>query len=297
MVEVQFISFSFWILSFMVSAQVVPSCCGTFGYELLAARLESLENVAMQSKLKFTEDIQSLRSDLQTLTTNVQNVAWTKMEGKSGGIVSHEEGRVSSNVGSDPPRACDEILSRKSAPYLLDIFRVFQNRYNGAVDFYRSWKEYKDGFGSLDGEFWLGLEKLHQITYSDHYELAILMEDFHGETAFARYSNFAIGGEAELYNLIKLGTYSGSANDSLIYHNKGKFSTFDNDNDENPTSCAMTYFGAWWYKSCHTSNLNSRYVRAGSNIEANKMIVWRKWKGDLHTLKKTRMMIRRLQSK
>lgn len=123
------------------------------------------------------------------------------------------------------------------------------------------------------------------------------MEDFHGETAFARYSNFAIGGEAELYNLIKLGAYSGSANDSLIYHNKAKFSTFDNDNDENPTSCAMTYFGAWWYKSCHTSNLNSRYVRAGSNIEANKMIVWRKWKGDLHTLKKTRMMIRRLQSK
>ncbi|XP_058460492.1 microfibril-associated glycoprotein 4-like [Malaya genurostris] len=314
MAEIHIVTISCWLLLFTVSAQVVPSCCGTFGYELLVARLESLENIAVNLKLKFTEDTQGLRSDLQTLTTNIQSATWNKFEGKTKSAV---EGRVSSNTGKDLPRACDEILSRKSAPYYVDIFRgiqppfevycdqefegggwlVFQNRYNGAVDFYRSWKEYKDGFGSLDGEFWLGLEKLHQITYSDHYELAIVIEDFLGESAFARYSTFAIGGEVEMYNLIKLGTYSGSANDSLIYHAKGKFSTFDNDNDENPTSCAMTYFGAWWYKSCHTSNLNSRYIPAGAMVEANKMIVWRKWKGDLHTLKKTRMMIRRIQSK
>ncbi|XP_058830484.1 microfibril-associated glycoprotein 4-like isoform X2 [Topomyia yanbarensis] len=313
MVEAQILTFACWLVLLTVS-HVVPSCCSTFGYELLAARLESLENVALNSKLKFTEDTQSLRSDLQTLTTNIQSVAWNKFDGKTR---SAAEGRVSSTTGTEHPRSCDQILTRKSAPYYVDIFRgilppfevycdqefegggwlVFQNRYNGAVDFYRSWREYKEGFGSLDGEFWLGLEKLHQITYSDHYELAIVMEDFHGETAYARYSSFAIGGEAEMYNLIKLGTYSGSANDSLIYHAKAKFSTFDSDNDENPTSCAMTFFGAWWYKSCHTSNLNSRFVPPGSNLEANKMIVWRKWKGDLHTLKKTRMMIRRIQGK
>lgn len=40
---------------------------------------------------------------------------------------------------------------------------VFQNRFDGGVDFYRSWDEYRHGFGTLDGEFWLGLEKLHQV--------------------------------------------------------------------------------------------------------------------------------------
>jgi hypothetical protein len=33
---------------------------------------------------------------------------------------------------------------------------VFQYRFNGSVDFYRNFSDYERGFGSLDGEFWLG---------------------------------------------------------------------------------------------------------------------------------------------
>ncbi|XP_060591727.1 ficolin-1-like, partial [Ruditapes philippinarum] len=32
---------------------------------------------------------------------------------------------------------------------------VFQNRFDGSVDFYRNSTEYENGFGSLDKEFWL----------------------------------------------------------------------------------------------------------------------------------------------
>jgi len=32
---------------------------------------------------------------------------------------------------------------------------VIQRRNGGSVDFYRTWKDYKEGFGSLE-EFWLG---------------------------------------------------------------------------------------------------------------------------------------------
>ncbi|CAG2231682.1 unnamed protein product [Mytilus edulis] len=33
---------------------------------------------------------------------------------------------------------------------------VLQRIINGTIDFYRGWSDYKDGFGNLESEFWLG---------------------------------------------------------------------------------------------------------------------------------------------
>ena len=41
--------------------------------------------------------------------------------------------------------------------------------------------------------------------------------------------------------------YSGTAGDSLDYHNGRKFSTRDRDNDKDSGSCAQIYKGAWWF--------------------------------------------------
>ena len=41
---------------------------------------------------------------------------------------------------------------------------MVQQRYDGSVNFNRSWADYKEGFGSLNGEFWLGNEVLHKLT-------------------------------------------------------------------------------------------------------------------------------------
>ena len=86
---------------------------------------------------------------------------------------------------------------------------VFQKRQDGSVDFYRPWDDYKRGFGNLNGEFWLGLDKIHRLTVSGSYKLRVDLEDLQGSTAFAEYSSFAVTSERVKYQL-SLGSYSGT---------------------------------------------------------------------------------------
>ena len=85
---------------------------------------------------------------------------------------------------------------------------VFQKRRDGSVDFYRPWDDYKRGFGNLNGEFWLGLDKINRLTVSGRYKLRVDLEDLQGSTAFAEYSSFAVTSERTKYQL-SLGSYSG----------------------------------------------------------------------------------------
>ncbi|XP_052814449.1 ficolin-3-like [Mya arenaria] len=137
---------------------------------------------------------------------------------------------------------------------------VIQRRINGSTDFYRGWEEYKAGFGNLMGEFWLGNEYIHQLTASGNRELRVELEDEDGQKAFAHYSHFQVLSEEKGYQLNVSG-YTGTAGDSLSYHDGMKFSTFDKDNDLRKGNCAIDYEGAWWYKSCVNSNLNGKYGR------------------------------------
>lgn len=138
---------------------------------------------------------------------------------------------------------------------------VIQNRLNGSVDFYRGWKEYKNGFGNLNGEFWLGLDKLHALTYSAPYELHVLLEDFDNQTVVAKYSRFAVGNEHESYAITRLGNYTGSAGDGLSYHRGSKFSTMDVNHDVPGNNGGVDWTGAWWYRRGH-----NRYERTRSTI-------------------------------
>ncbi|XP_058119935.1 ficolin-1-like [Anopheles ziemanni] len=149
---------------------------------------------------------------------------------------------------------------------------VIQHRFDGLVDFYRNWTEYRNGFGNVAGEFWLGLEYVHQITKNRPHELLVEMKDFHGNYGYAKYDEFEIGNESELYALKKLGTYSGTAGDSMEYHKNQKFTTFDRDNDERDgINCAKKFHGAWWYNDCLPSNLNGRYQNTTDDQSA---MVW-----------------------
>ncbi|XP_019622478.1 PREDICTED: microfibril-associated glycoprotein 4-like isoform X2 [Branchiostoma belcheri] len=172
---------------------------------------------------------------------------------------------------------------------------LFQKRQDGTVDFYRGWRDYKIGFPSnLNGEFWLGNDNLYRLAVQKVYQLRVDMEDVEGNTAFAAYDSFAISPESQNYKL-HIGVYTGTAGDSLAHHDGRPFSTKDRDNDDNPGSCAQTYVynGAWWYGSCHDSNLNGLYrlgpYENGYNYNG---VVWAHWKGNNYSLKRTEMKIR-----
>ena len=85
---------------------------------------------------------------------------------------------------------------------------VFQKRLDGSVDFYRGWADYKRGFGNLNGEFWLGLDKINRLTNSERYKLRVDLEDTTRKTAYAVYDSFAVTSEKSKYKL-SIGTYSG----------------------------------------------------------------------------------------
>ncbi|KMY97384.1 angiopoietin-related protein 7 isoform X2 [Drosophila simulans] len=171
---------------------------------------------------------------------------------------------------------------------------VILSRTSDDVNFERGWLDYRDGFGNLAGDFFIGLNKLHALTSSALHELRIVMEDFSGNVAFAGYSLFAIGSEKELYPLVLLGKFQDnltpSAGDSLSYHAGAKFSTVDQDNDNClECNCALRHKGAGWFNNCAKSNLFGEYTTQKQAGEAG--IWWDTFSGQ-NSLKRVRWMIR-----
>ncbi|XP_065802555.1 tenascin isoform X3 [Muntiacus reevesi] len=163
---------------------------------------------------------------------------------------------------------------------------VFLRRKNGREDFYRNWKAYTAGFGDLREEFWLGLDTLSKITAQGQYELRVDLRD-HGQSAYAVYDKFSVGDSRTRYRL-RVEGYSGTAGDSMAYHNGRSFSTFDKDTDSAITNCALSYKGAFWYKNCHRVNLMGRY---GDNSHSQG-VNWFHWKGHEHSIQFAEMKLR-----
>ncbi|NXD51198.1 TENA protein, partial [Corvus moneduloides] len=163
---------------------------------------------------------------------------------------------------------------------------VFLRRQNGKQDFYKNWNTYVAGFGDPKDEFWIGLENLHKITSQGQYELRVDLRD-KGDAAYAVYDRFSVGDAKSRYRL-RVDGYSGTAGDSMTYHNGRSFSTFDKDHDSAITNCALSYKGAFWYKNCHRVNLMGRY---GDNSHSQG-VNWFHWKGHEYSIQFAEMKLR-----
>ncbi|KAJ8032857.1 Ficolin-1 [Holothuria leucospilota] len=129
---------------------------------------------------------------------------------------------------------------------------VFQRRVDGTVDFYRNWTSYKQGFGALTHEFWLGNDKIHTLTVQNTYQLRIDVLNPHVGPVYHLYGSFSIGDETDKYRLSvgeEQGKTAGVVGNPLRWNNGRLFSTHDQDNDDTVTyNCAQRHRGAWWYK-------------------------------------------------
>jgi ficolin len=260
----------------------------------LAALLEKVDRMADTIRILLTQSQQQLLDGITQMSVKVST--------------------ASSNPFNNPlPRDCTDVMrmgNDRSGVYTIYVgtllppvqvycdmltdgggWLVFQRRLDGSENFYRSWSDYTAGFGQLMGEFWLGNDILHSLTTSKAYSLRVDLSAFNGTSLYAAYSNFKIASSFDKYRLASIGNYAGTAGDSLTYHIGQQFSTHDQDNDIDSGSCSEIFKGAWWYASCHQSNLNGLYLK-GSHSSYADGVQWNAFTGRYYSLKFTEMKIR-----
>ncbi|XP_073738676.1 angiopoietin-related protein 5-like isoform X2 [Callorhinus ursinus] len=202
-------------------------------------------------------------------------------------VLLEPQGRDCSHIWLESPTARSGVYTIQpegvSTPFKVfcDMrmdggWTVIQSRDRGRrrpLDFERCWQEYKQGFGDLRGDHWLGLEHISGLTSQPglRSELTVDLLGLDNHTLQAHYEHFHVDREDQFYQLT-LGPYSGNAGDA--FRGVGQtdnqegcgFSTLDRDHDrcspctdgaQTFTSCSHDRSGAgWWYSACGHADLN-----------------------------------------
>ncbi|NXV20916.1 ANGL3 protein, partial [Cepphus grylle] len=169
---------------------------------------------------------------------------------------------------------------------------VIQNRVDGSLDFNQTWDAYTNGFGDLNEEFWLGLNKTYSITKQGDYVLRIELQDWKDNRRYIDYA-FRLGGPETDYTL-QLSRISGSIPNALPEQTELRFSTADHDMDtKNDFNCPENYLGGWWHTECEETNLNGKYVapRSKGRLDRRRGLYWKPKRGRYYLLKSTKIML------
>ncbi|XP_059160762.1 angiopoietin-related protein 7-like [Physella acuta] len=166
---------------------------------------------------------------------------------------------------------------------------IFQRRVLGDVNFTRDWNDYKHGFGSMIGDFWLGNDWISNLTLMGYNELRIDMTR-KGIKYYAHYDHFKVDNEAASYTLY-MSSFSGNVKDYLKYHHGMKFSTIDRDNCiHSGADCAGKHKSGWWYHSYISVSLNGVW----GTTDSNTGIYWYELSSDGHIADSVEMKVRRV---
>ena len=110
---------------------------------------------------------------------------------------------------------------------------IQRNRKNSQLSFNKNWREYEEGFGDLNKDFWAGLELMHILTQKGQWEMRVDYQKNVKTWSYLHYIHFSVRSASEEYQLT-VGGFTGVGTDWFAQepHNGMKFSTPDNDNDQ-----------------------------------------------------------------
>lgn len=154
---------------------------------------------------------------------------------------------------------------------------IHQDNDQRTVDFNKKWKDYEEGFGHLEGNFWYGLKSTHCLTQNNAWEMKIVFRWKNDGWHTIHYDQFSIGNADDDYRLT-VGGFKGDDDitDFFASHqlNGMKFSTPDRDNDLSSGNCAAQFKGGWWYNNCTDITLNTKVPHMGNNrVVYSEMII------------------------
>ncbi|XP_042104945.1 angiopoietin-related protein 3 isoform X2 [Ovis aries] len=294
----------------------------------LDSKLESLleEKILLQQKVRYLED--QLTNLIKNQPQIQEHLEVTSLKLRRTGIKESTENSLSSkpraprttpsfhlnetkNVEHDDiPADCTIIYNQGKhtsgiysiRPSNSQVFNVYcdvksgsswtliQHRIDGSQNFNETWENYKYGFGRLDGEFWLGLEKIYSIVKQSNYILRIELEDWK-DKYYTEYS-FHLGDHETNYTL-HLAEISGNGPKAFPEHKDLMFSTWDH-KAKGHFNCPESNSGGWWcHDVCGENNLNGKYnkPRAKAKPERKGGICWKSQDGRLYSIKATKMLI------
>ncbi|KAK6170953.1 hypothetical protein SNE40_019231 [Patella caerulea] len=167
------------------------------------------------------------------------------------------------------------------------------------LDFNKTWKEYSTRIGDPRGNYWLGLEHLHQILRNpNRYALEVIIVYETTNQARATYLGLNISDASDNYRItidsyVPHGTIpSGDSLTNGIYSIHGRpFSTYDRDFSNN--NCPVRFNSGWWYLDdpvCSRANINGRRYNVSVPFEST----WH-WLDDLGPRTDISMFILRIK--
>ncbi|XP_067262597.1 angiopoietin-related protein 2a [Chanodichthys erythropterus] len=251
-------------------------------------------NNQITNEIQSDQNSKAMPPTLPTMASETHSFSTDKPSGPfKDCLQALEEGHTNSNMYLLKPENTNKLMQvwcdQRHDP---GGWTVIQRRMDGSVNFFRNWETYKQGFGNIDGEYWLGLENIYWLTNQGNYKLLVTLEDWSGRKTFAEYASFRLEPEADFYKL-RVGRYHGNAGDSLTWHNGKQFTTLDRDHDAYTGNCAHYQKGGWWYNACAHSNLNGVWYRGGHyRSRYQDGVYWAEFRGGSYSLKKVTMMIR-----
>ncbi|GBN69737.1 Techylectin-5A [Araneus ventricosus] len=207
-----------------------------------------------------------------------------------------ENGVTESGVHTVYPRS--RISTCKSIDVYCDMetdgggWTVIQRRGqygNGENYFVKKWKEYKEGFGNMKKEFWLGNDQIHSLTNQGHYSVRMDMTDESGKKAFTLYENFWIENEQAKYKL-HISDASGPGGDAISNHDGYAFYAVDQPNYAGDDK--STRSGGWWRNNRKTSSLNGLNLYKTDKVGTEDGINWGTFGGFKTSFEATEIKIR-----